>query len=281
MALPRPDDAAHRAEHAASNPVVEKLARAGYAVKGVVYGLIGFLALKAALGSGGQTTGSRGAITSLTDEPFGEALLWVIALGLAGYALWRFIQALGDPDGEGSDAEGSVKRLGYAGSGVLYGALAYFTLRLVTGSGGGGGTNASGWTATLMAQPFGPWLVGAAGLVTIGIGLYQFNKAHKADFFDKLKTGEMSASARKWVRRVGQFGLGARGVVFVLLGVFLIQAAWQADPSEARGIGGALDALAAQPYGPYLLGTVALGLIAYGAYCVVNARFRRIGERRG
>lgn len=280
MSLPGFSDASQRAERASSNPAIETLARAGYAVKGVVYGLIGFLALQAALGSGGETTDTRGAITSLKDEPLSGALLWLIAIGLIGYSLWRFIQALGDPDHVGSDAEGVVKRVGYAGSGVIYAGLAYSTLRLLTGN-GGGGNSTSDWTATLMEQPFGPWLVGAAGLVTIGIGLYQFVRAYKASFFDHLKTGSMSASERTWAGRVGRFGLAARGVVFGLIGVFLLQAAWQSDPSEARGIGGALDALAAQPYGPYLLGAVALGFIAYGAYCVVNARYRRVGERRG
>ena len=278
MSLPDPSEASRRAERAASNPVVEKLARAGYVVKGVVYGLVGFLALKAALGSGGRTTGTQGAITSLADEPLGEALLWGIAIGLVGYTLWRFIQALGDPDHVGTDAEGVVKRIGYAGSGVIYAGLAYSTFRLLTGNGGGSGNSASDWTATLMEQPFGPWLVGAAGLVTMGVGLHQLQRAYKASFFDRLKTGSMSATERTWARRVGRFGLAARGVVFGIIAVFLFQAAWQADPSEARGLDGALDTLAAQPYGPYLLGVVAAGFIAYGAYCVVNARYRRVGE---
>jgi hypothetical protein len=275
--MPTPD-LPNRVEHAASNPLIEKLARTGYAVKGLVYGLVGFLALRAALGAGGETTDAQGAISAIGDEPFGEALLWLVAVGLAGYSLWRFIQALGDPDHEGSDAEGLVKRVGYAGSGAIYAGLAYSTLRLVTGN-GDGGNGASSWTAMLMEQPLGPWLVGAAGLVTIGIGVYQFVRAYRASFFDRFRKGSMSAAERTWTRRLGRFGLAARGVVFGIIGAFLLQAAFRANPGEARGIGGALDALAAQPYGPYLLGAVSLGFVSYGVYCGLQARYRRIGER--
>lgn len=266
-------------ERAASNSLIEKLARAGYAVKGVVYALVGVLAVRAAFGAGGQTTGTEGAISSIAGEPFGEVLLWLIAIGLVGYSLWRFVQAVGDPDHKGSDAEGIIKRLGYAGSGVLYGLLAYSTFQILLGNGGGSsGGNASDWTATLMEQPFGVWLVGLAGVGAIALGIRQAYKGYQADFFDKFKTGAMGASERTWTRRTGQFGLIARGVVFGVIGVFLIRAALQTDPSEARGLGGALDALAAQSYGPYLLAAVALGLIAYGAYCLLNARYRQIGD---
>jgi hypothetical protein len=270
MNTPSPQRAAH-------SDKVEKLARLGYLVKGVVYALIGILAVMAAFGSGGKTSGSRGVLGTIADGPFGQVLLVVIALGLFGYALWRFVQAFADPDHKGTDAEGIVKRVGYFISGVLYAGLGVAAVRLILGSGGGGGgSNADSWTAKLMAQPFGLWLVGIVGALTIGFGLYQLYKAYQADFFDKLKTAEMSASERTWTKRTGRAGLAARGVVFCIMGVFLIEAALNANPEEARGLGGALDTLAAQPYGPYLLGVVALGLLAYGIYCGVNARYRKI-----
>jgi hypothetical protein len=274
-----PQRAARNAGRQASHSdTVEKLARLGYLVKGVVYGLIGVLAIMAAFGSGGQTSGSRGVLGTIAGGPFGQILLGIIAVGLFGYALWRFVQAFADPDNQGTDAEGLVKRTGYFVSGVLYAGLGIAAVRLLLGSGGGGGggSSADSWTAKLMAQPFGLWLVGIVGAVVIGFGLYQLYKAYKADFFDKLKTAEMSATERKWTKRSGQAGLAARGVVFCIIGVFLIQAALSANPEEARGLGGALDTLAAQPYGPYLLGAVALGLVGYGVYCAVNARYRRI-----
>lgn len=269
MDIPSPQRAAH-------SGTVEKLARFGYAVKGVVYGLIGVLAVMAALGSGGQTSGSRGVLRTIASAPFGQVLIGLVALGLFGYALWRFVQAFADPDRKGSDAEGVVKRIGYFGSGVLYAGLGLAAARLLLGNGGGGGSGADSWTARLMAQPFGLWLVGIAGALTIGVGLYQFYKAYRASFFDELKTGAMSAAERTWTKRTGRAGLAARGVVFCLIGAFLIEAALNANPDEARGLEGALDALAAQPYGPYLLGIVALGLVGYGIFCGINARYRRI-----
>lgn len=280
MATPSPQHAAQSAQRAAHGAAhsntVEKLARFGYAVKGVVYGLIGVLAVMAALGEGGQTSGSRGVLGTIADGPFGQVLLVLVAIGLFGYALWRFVQSFVDPDNTGTDAEGLVKRIGYFGSGVIYIGLGIAAVRLLTGSGGGGGSNADSWTAKLMSQPFGLWLVGIAGAITIGIGLYQLYKAYEASFFEKLKTGEMSATERTWTKRAGQWGLSARAVVFGIIGFFLIQAALSANPQEARGLGGALDTLAAQPYGPYLLGIVAVGLVGYGVYCAVNARYRRI-----
>lgn len=289
-----PDSAAHDAAH---SDTVENIARVGYAVKGVLYFLIGVLAVMAAFGSGGKTAGSRGAIRSIAEAPFGQVLLWVVALGLAAYALWRFVQAFLDPDDKGSSAEGITKRFGYFVSGLIHAGLTFWLVRgLLTaggpdsagsggqrGSSGGGGSGggdsgggASDWTATLMEQPFGPWLVGIAGAAVVGYGLYQLYKAATVDSSEKFKTDEMSETEEKVARVAGQAGLGARGVVFGMIGGFLIYAAWTADPSEARGLGGALDTLAAQPFGPYLLGAVALGLAAYGVYCGINARYRKI-----
>ena len=284
-----PDYDAHDAAH---SDAVEKIARLGYAVKGVLYVLIGVLAVMAAFGSGGKTAGSRGAIQSVADAPFGNVLLWIIAAGLAAYALWRFVQTFLDPDHKGRDAEGLVKRTGYLISGLIHTGLTYWLVRgLLTsgdpGSGSSGGSSGSGgsgsgsggasdWTATLMEQPFGPWLVGLVGGGVVAYGLYQLYKAATVDSADKFATDEMSEKEKTMARTAGQAGLSARGIVFGIIGGFLIYAALTADPSEAKGLGGALDTLAAQPFGPYLLAAVALGLAAYGVYCLVNARYRRI-----
>ena len=140
----------------------------------------------------------------------------------------------------------------------------------------GGGGSPDDWTARLMAQPFGRWLVVIAGAVIVGAGLYQFYKAYKADFRDELNLGAMSGRVKTWTTRSGRLGYAARGVVFGVIGIFLVQAALQTDPDEARGLGGALNTLASQPFGPYLLGAVALGLVAYGIFMFVMARYRRI-----
>jgi hypothetical protein len=273
-----PSSAAAGAHRAARSDTVEALARAGYAVKGVLYGLVGLLALQTALGVGGQTTGTRGAIRAVAGTAFGSVLLWIVAAGLIGYALWRLVQATLDPEGKGNDAEGVVKRLGYAGSGVIYAGLAVFALELLLGGGGSGGGGADSWTAMLMRQPFGPWLVGLAGLVGLGIGGYQLYKAWAATFKDKLRLGTLDARARRWIIGISRFGIGARGVVFALGGVFLITAAVQSDPDEARGLDGVLQSVQAQPFGPYLLGLVALGLVAYGAYGLIMARYRSLPD---
>ncbi|MDX1420491.1 MAG: DUF1206 domain-containing protein [Rubricoccaceae bacterium] len=266
------------AHEAAHSDTLEMLARAGYAVKGVLYGLIGVLALQTALGGGGQTTGTRGAIRTVAESSFGTVLLWLVAIGLVGYALWRFVQAALDPEHKGDDTEGVAKRLGYAGSGVVYAGLAVYTFSILLGGGGSGGGGADAWTATLMSQPFGVWLVGIAGAITIGIGLYHLRRAWTVEFKERLKMGELDARAERWAIGVSRFGIAARAVVFVLIGVFLIVAAVQTDPQEARGLDGVLQTLRDQPFGPYLLGLVALGLVGYGIYCFVNARYRRIPD---
>lgn len=256
---------------------VEKWARFGYATKGVIYLLIGVLATQTAIGAGGATKDSQGAIEMIAGQPFGRILLGLIALGLAGYVVWSFVQAMLDPENEGNDASGIAIRIGYAVSGVAYGGLAWLAARMALGmsSSGGGDRAEQAWTATLLAQPFGQWLVGFVGVIIIGVGLGHFYMAYKAKFMEKY-TGEMSPTQRRWAKRIGQFGLSARGVTFGIIGSFLIQAAIHADPSETKGLDGALQTLLEQPYGPWLLGIVALGLVAYSVYCFSQARYRRV-----
>jgi hypothetical protein len=168
-------------------------------------------------------------------------------------------------------------RLGCAVSGVAYAALAFLAARLALGIGGGGGENSEQeLTAKLLAQPFGQWLVGLVGAIIIGVGLAHFYRAYKAKFMQAYAAGEMSQRQRRWARRLGQFGLAARGVTFCIIGGFLIHAGIAADPTEARGLDGALAVLAQQPYGPWLLGVVALGLVAYGIFCVSQALYGRV-----
>lgn len=257
---------------------VEWLARFGFAAKGIVYMIIGALAVQVAIGSGGQTTGPSGAFASLLNAPFGQVLLGLVAVGLFGYAVWRFVQAWLDPDDEGSDTEGIVKRIGFAISGIIYTGFGIQATRLALGSGSasGGESQAQHWTARLMSQPFGVWLVGIVGLIVIGVGLYQFYRAYSAKFVNKLKTLEMNHQERTWAERAGRVGFAARGVVYLIIGGFLAVSALRTNPQEAVGFGEALQKLAQQPYGPWLLGLVAAGLVAYGFFAIVLARYRRI-----
>jgi len=266
---------AERATRKAS-PWIERLARVGYVAYGVVYVLVGGLALRAAFGGGDQAPGQEGALRSILLAPLGRVLLCMIALGLLAYAAWRLFQGVMDPEDEGTDAKGIVQRFDHVINGLFHAALAFSAGQLALGSGGSGGGSPDDWTATLMSQPLGRWLVVAVGAVIFGAGLYQFYKAYKADFRDELKTGVMSLREKRWTTHAGRLGYAARGIVFGMIGVFLIQAAIQADPNQARGLGGALETLARQPFGPYVLGFVAAGLVAFGAFMFVVARYRRI-----
>ncbi|MBE9099809.1 DUF1206 domain-containing protein [Vacuolonema iberomarrocanum] len=257
---------------------IEYLARFGYGAKGLVYVVVGFLAFQAAFNWGGQTTGSRGAFWAIASQPFGKAMLFVVAVGLLGYVVWRFVQALKDPEHDDDGAGAWARRASYFVSGLIYGSLAIFAMRIVFGqpssSGNGGSGNST--AATLMSQPFGRWLVGFVGVAVIAYGFYCFYRAFSTKFRRKLKLHEMSEKEEKFSTRIAQFGLTSKGVVSVVIGYFFIQAAKTYDPSKARTTEGALQAIQQQPFGAWLMGLVALGLIAYGIHLGVQARYRRI-----
>ncbi|HTE18695.1 MAG TPA: DUF1206 domain-containing protein, partial [Armatimonadota bacterium] len=260
---------------AGARPWVEGLARFGFAAKGVVYALIGFVALKAALGMGGKTTDAAGALRMLLHQPFGKALLGTVAVGLFGYALWRLVQALLDPGGSEPGVKGIVERVGYGVSGVTYVLLGLTAVRMLTGGGKGGGSTRD-WSAQLMSQSLGPWLVGGVGAVAVAVGLYFLYRSYRADFRDEFNLGEMSATEERWATVSGRIGYAARGVVFSLIGFFAIQAAMHLNAGEVRDMGGVLNRIAHQPYGPWLLGLVAVGLMAYAFHMFVAARYRRV-----
>lgn len=267
------------ARRAAPSGWLEPAARAGYTAKGVVYTIVGVLAVQTAFGSGGQTTGSQGAIQEIASQPFGQTLLVITAIGLACYALWRLAMALLDPAHEGTDGKGIVKRLGYAGSGLVNGALAFTAVRILTDSGGGSGSGSKQqMTAQLMSQSYGRILVGIGGAIVVAVGLYHFYKAAKAKFMEKYNVSEMSRTERTWAKRIGRIGLTARGVAFVMIGSFFVQAALQAQPGEAGGLGRVFQELLQQPYGPWLMGLLALGFVCYGIYCFSYARYRHVKE---
>jgi hypothetical protein len=257
-----------------ANPWIERLARLGYTSKGFVYAVIGVLALGQALGVGGKTTGTGGAVKTLGSQPFGIFLLVVVGVGLLGYMLWKFVQAIADTEDKGSDAKGIARRIGYAGSGVIHGGLAFTAAQAIVGS--AGGSSSQSWTASLMAEPLGAFLVAAVALGVIGVCIYQLHAAYKAKFQDDLKLGEMSAARKRWTIRIGRTGITARALVIGVAGAFLLLAAYQSDPSETRGLGGALETLSNQPFGPYLLGATALGLLAYAIFMLLIARHRRV-----
>jgi hypothetical protein len=243
----------------------EPLARAGLVAKGFVYGLIGLLALELALGAGGAATSNQGALQHLAGSTLGSVLLALLAIGLAAYALWRLSQAWrGDKLGE---------RIVAAARFVIYAALTYTAVRILTGtheqSQNGKAHKA---TAVVLAWPGGTVLVGIVGAVLIGIGLWQLYEGVSRKFEDRWR------GQNELGRLVGVVGHVARFVVFALIGVFAIKAAADYNPKQSVGLDGALQKLAHASYGSYLLGLTAAGLLAYGVFCLFDARYRDVTQ---
>lgn len=265
-------------EEVASHPWTERLARFGYATKGAVYIVVGALATMAAFGMGGETTDARGALQTIEEQPFGKIALTTVAVGLVGYVIWRLVQAIADADDKGNDLKGISIRIGYAGSGLVYAGLALTAAKILIDVDEPDSSTKvqQHWTARLMAVPYGRWLVALGGAIVVGFGLYQIYKGLSAKFRKRLKLGQMSTAKKMWATLMGRVGYAARGVVFLIIGGFLILSAVYYKPTEARGLEGVFDTLAQQPYGPWLMGVVASGLIAYGIYMLVESRYRRI-----
>jgi len=258
------------AEKFACSDGFEWLSRGGFVARGLVYGIIGVLAFKLALGSGGQSASQKGALQSIAHQPFGHFLLILVAIGLAGYSMWRLTRAILGHGPEESDT--GFERVAAGASGIVYAGLCVLAIEILLGSGGSTSGNAKG----VFGWPAGVLLVGIAGAVLIGVGLYQGYRGVSRDFLEDSKTEEMSVGVRTWIKWIGTFGLLSRMVVFGLVGVFLIRAAIDYNPNKAVGLDGALAKLRDSAYGPYMLGVVATGLVAFGLYSLSDARYRRI-----
>ena len=256
---------------------VERAGRLGLVAKGVSYALIGILALQIPLGQGGQAADRQGVLRQLSTESWGNAALIGLTIGFAGYALWRFAEAVFDRGAEGTDAKGLAKRARSFGIGVLYAvsAAAAYSLISSTSSGAGGGSEQQE-TARVFEWPAGRWIVLVVAAGFIADGAYNVYRGVTKKFRERLAEHEMHGKVRTWALRSGVVGHVARGVVFVVVGIFLGKAALEYDPQEAIGIDGALLKLVEAPFGPLLLGLVAAGLVAYAVYCLVEARYREI-----
>jgi len=263
---------------AVAHPWFASLARFGYAAKGVVYLIAGSLSARAAFGLGGRIVDKAEALRAILAEPLGQVMLVLIAVGLIGYVLLRFVQAFLDPERKGSDAKGMTSRGGYLTSALAYAGLALSAMRLATGADDGQGNILQRWAAWVFGLPFGRWLVGAAGLVLIGFGLSQLYQAYSTQFSEHLRWGEMNTTERAWTRRLGRVGLAARGIVIGLIGAFAVEAALTFDAGKVRQSSDALQALA-EPLGPWAAGAVAAGLAAYGLYMLAVAWYGRIVTR--
>jgi Domain of Unknown Function (DUF1206) len=258
---------------------LEWLTRVGFASKGVVYFMVGALALMAAFHKGGETTDRKGVMERIAAQPFGEFALIVIGIGLFAYAAWRFLCCFMDVENEGSDARGAGKRLMNFLSGFIYASAGMYAFKVVTNSARSGGDGAQTWTARLLDAPAGPWLVALAGAGIILAGFMQIRKGWKESFRKHLQLGKMTGDHRHWAVRAGKWGHIARGTVFAVIGLFVVLAGVKHDPGQARGSEGALDTLAVQPFGQWILAFVAAGLACYGLYSFVEAKYRRVSLR--
>jgi hypothetical protein len=251
----------------------EWLSRAGFAARGIVYLIIGVLAIKLALGSSGTSANQQGALRAIAAQPLGEVLLILVAVGLGGYALWRLVRGVLGHGPEGSDS--GVDRLAAFASGVVYAGLCAVAVEILFGSDSGSG-GAQKTTAGVLGWPGGTWLVAIAGVVLIGVGLFMGYRGLTKDFLGDSKTEQMGLRTRRWIAWIGTVGHLARMVVFCLIGAFLVNAAIDYNPDKAVGLDGALAKIRDASFGPLLLGLVAAGLIAFGVYSLSDARYRRI-----
>jgi hypothetical protein len=264
-------------KRAAANPQLELLERLGYVVRGVLYAVMGFLALRIALATpGGKATDLSGSLVWLIGNPQGKAVLIVTIIGLLAYAIWGFVRAIYDPLHRGRDAKGIMARVGFVTSALSYLAIAIFAMTILAGQGASSHDSTQKTVATLLANPGGGLITELIGVIAIVIGIGQFIEAYRATFAQDLKAAEMTQSEKEMAIGLGRFGMAARGVTFLVIGWFLIQAGMHHAPSQAQGFGGAFLFLLAQPYGRWLLGVVALGFIALGIHSFACARWVRL-----
>jgi len=259
----------------AVGPWICRLARVGYASKGVVYVVMGSLAGLAVAGLGGQTTDGRGVVSMILQQPFGRIIVALSVVGLLGYAVWRFIAAWRDTEHRGKAFKGVALRLGQAGSGIIAVGLAFQAWRVVSGDIGESQATRE-WTVRFLAAPAGRWLVAIGGIMVIAYALFQFRKAFARDVNKHLHLYRIDDHWHGWISKMSRFGLAARGVVFLVIGWFIVIAAVKYSGRPVKGIDGALDTVGRLPYGRALLGVVAFGLVAYGCMQLVNARWRRV-----
>jgi hypothetical protein len=244
-------------------PWLHALAVAGKIARGLVYMVAGGATAYAAAGARRETTDLREAFRLIYDAPFGQVLIACVSLGLITYAVWRALVGLLDADGRGTDAKALVRRAADLFVAGIYVSLAVLAARFAFGEGGtGGGNGHERWTALLLEQPFGQWLAGAVGLVIVGVGVFRLWKAFAGDF------GELQS---KWLRCFARYGNAARGVIFLVIGGFMLVAAIYRTPGEARGLEGALRFLSDQPAGAVLVLVAGIGLALYGVNAIAEA----------
>jgi hypothetical protein len=271
------EDGEKAAKKAAYSPLMDRLTRLGYAIKGLIYMTIGFLALGGVMGKNSTPTDQVGAIAAIGKLPMGRIVLWVVLAGLISYALWGLIRAVLDPFHKGTDTGGLLERGGYLLSAITYASFILPTYNLIRGAGAGGGQTTQ-MVAKVMAMPMGRFIVIAIGLGIVAGGIYQIYVGTRKNFEQRFKPYALTAEQKKAATQLGRFGTIARGVVFAITGLLVFLAAWLQRPGTAQGLSGALKFLGKQPYGLWVLGIVAIGLIAFGVYSLIGAAWFRFKD---
>jgi hypothetical protein len=262
---------------AADGQGLESLARVGLVSYGVVHLLVAWLALQLAWGTSSESADQSGALSTVAESPVGKPLLWIIALGMIALAVWQALEVLRWRSGwsaSGDTRTKAVKKSAKAvAKAIVYAALAVLAIRFATGSGGSSAQQQQDTAAGIFGWPGGRWLVGAAGLVLIGVGVYHVYKGVTKRFLKEIDLAEAPPSATRLVTRLGQVGYPGKGIALGVVGGLLVWAAVTFDPEKASGLDGALRTILEAPFGQFLLTLVALGIAAFGAYLFVRARY--------
>jgi uncharacterized protein DUF1206 len=262
----------------AARPWIEPFARLGLAARGAVYGVVGILAIRIAF-ERFEESDRKGALEAVARQPLGKVLLVAICAGFAGYALWRFTQAVLDTEDHGADAAGLVRRVGDLGASLLYGAFCLGGIRFLMGAGGHVGGDAEQqqtWTARVLSEPLGRWLVVAIGLIVITVGIVSGYSGLTGKYRTWLKNHEIDPKTNRWIDEVAVTGFLGRMASFGLVGIFLVKAAIDFDARESAGLDGALKRLGTNSWGDLLIVLVGIGLFAYGGLSFVESRYRRV-----
>ncbi|HET8752944.1 MAG TPA: DUF1206 domain-containing protein [Salinimicrobium sp.] len=253
---------------------LKNMARAGYVAKGSVYAITGILTFMAAFNMGGQKTGKLQVLQFLDQQSFGNALLILMAVGLACYAAWRFVQSVSDPEGIGSHGKAKAKRFAFFISGIIYLGLAVTAvLRVINAGNSGSGSAAS--KSSILASDIGLLLLGAAGVAIIIAGIYQFKQAYSKSFMKHFDMLTLDREKRKMLKNSAYIGLCSRGVIFLIIGYFALRAAITSNPSQIKTTADAFAFLQESDYGSWLMGIVAAGLVGYAIYMFMMAKYRR------
>ena len=270
-------DVKRAAQKVEFSPLMEALTRFGYGVRGLIYIVMGLLALQVTFGKGGVLASPQGAIAAIGKQPAGRILLWVVLVGLISYALWGVVRAVMDPLHKGHDAKGLLARFGFLTSAFGYAVLVFPTYGYIMGaSKTATGSGTQKFIATIMALPWGRWAIAILGLIVLVAGLYQVYLGLSAGFERQFQTYVLTPKELKLATDIGRFGTSARGVVLAVVGGLIGLSAYQANPSQQVGMDTALATILHQPYGIWLLGIVALGLIAFGFYSLLSALWFRL-----